>query len=445
MTGERVERGDLPGAGSVDALFPPHIIGPRMTRTCTRLGGPMVRSHRTFAGISIVVGLAVVIPWLLAGHWLSIRGWAPMGITAFVDRHDIGVYFASSVWVAGGAPLYGGSPSEYPLAANLIFAAVRVVSEAWQPLPDSAASFELTWVILGWWMWLVMLVALWRWAPRRAVWLWLTPAALYFTLYRFDVYPVAATLAALVVARRGRLLTASLLLGLAIGLKGYALFAVPALAVWVWYERGWRTAGVAVVLAVAPLAASMLLVGGMGGLDAALYPFRVQASRGSNGESSWDVVAFLFGRRDAHPFLERFGWLPFALEVATALLAAALRPRSFQGFLRSFIVGVGGFVTFSVFYSPQFYLWFVPPVALADSVAMLASTTVLGWVTIVYFPLGYFRGRGSAPFRLAVAAVTVLRTTVIAIAIAGLLSPRQSRPPDGGVPEPSTPSGSSTG
>ena len=392
----------------------------------------MVRSHRTLAGISIVVGLAVVIPWLLAGNWLSIRGWEPMGIYAFVDRHDIGVYFASSAWIAGGAPLYGGSPSEYPLGANLVFAAVRVVSDAWQPLSDSAASFELTWVILGWWMWLVMLVALWRWAPRRAIWLWLTPAALYFTLYRFDVYPVAATLAAFVVARRGRLLTASLLFGLAIGLKGYALFAVPALAVWVWYERDWRTAGAAVVLAVAPLAASLLLVGGISGLDAAFHAFRVQASRGSNGESSWDVVAF------THPLLERFGWLPFALEVATAISAAALRPRSFQGFLRSFIIGVGGFVTFSVFYSPQFYLWFVPPVALADSVAMLVSTAVLGWITVVYYPLAFFRGTGAALFRLTAAAVIVLRSTVIAIAIAELVSPRSSRPSGVDVLEPST-------
>lgn len=383
----------------------------------------MTSRRRTFTSAALIVALAILPPALLGSNWLSIRTWQPFGIRAFVDIHDIGVYFASSDWIAGGLPLYSGSASEYPLMANILFAAVRVVSEAWQPLPDAASRFQATWVTFGWWMWLGVLLALWRWAPRRAIWLWLTPAALYFTLYRFDVYPMAATFAAFLVARNGRLRAAALFLGLAIGLKGYAIFAVPAFAVWVWHERGLREAAITTVLAMAPIVASTVLVLGLAGQDAALYSFRVQAIRGSNGESTWDVIAMLLGKGTAHTFLLRVPWLPFSLQILSALAAAALRPRTFDAFLRAFVVGVGGFVTFAVFYSPQFYLWFVPAIALADSLALLIPMLTLGWVSFVYFPLAI---EGRALFRVVITAVTVVRTAVIGAAPLPFLPRRTS-------------------
>jgi hypothetical protein len=119
--------------------------------------------------------------------------------------------------------------------------------------------------------------------------------------------------------------------------------------------------------------------------------------------------------------IQRYRYLPFVLEVATALAAAALRPQSFAAFVRAFIVAIGGFVTFSVFYSPQFYLWFIPPVAFAGSVGMLAPTIALGWVTILYFPVAFLRAYGTVAFRVAVAAVTILRSSLILVAFVSLV------------------------
>lgn len=373
----------------------------------------------------MLLAIGVLPPLLLAAHWDAIRTWEPFGIHAFVGTSDMDVYFRESRWVAGGPALYSGLPSEYPLLANILFAIVRVVSDGWHPQATAMVSYEATWVALGWWMWLAVLYVLWRNAPRRAVWLWLTPASLYFTLFRFDAFPVACTLVALLAAREGRLRWAALALGVAIGLKGYALFAVPAFAVWIWKNRGWREATVDATLAVAPLAISMVVVLALGGVTAMLYPFRWQAIRGPNGQSTWDMVALLT-RGLGTSIVRHLPLLPFVLQVASGLVAAALRPRTFEQFLRAFVVAIGGFVTFSVFYSPQFALWFVPPVALSESLALVLSAIALQWVTIVYFPLAYYSHvRGL--FRGVMLLVTAIRTVTIAIALipAGFISGRR--------------------
>jgi len=137
----------------------------------------------------------------------------------------------------GQGTLYVNVPSEYPLLANLFFALVRLVSGALNTQPTALLSFEVTWVTCGWWMWLAVLFLLWRNAPRRAIWLWLNPAALYFSLYRFDVYLVAGTLLCLLAARDGRIRTAALLLGATVALKGFAILFVPAFALWVWQNK----------------------------------------------------------------------------------------------------------------------------------------------------------------------------------------------------------------
>jgi hypothetical protein len=357
----------------------------------------------------------MVPPILASLFWSSLRTWQPLGFPGLVETSDPGVYFRSSSWIVGGGSLYTSVPSEYPLLANLLFALARLVSEAWHSQTSALLNFEITWVTFGWWTWLAVLLVLWRNAPRRAIWLWLNPAALYFSLYRFDVYLVAATFLALIAARDGRIRTAAFWLGITVALKGFALFAVPAFAVWVWRNRGRREAAIATALALGPMAASLALVFVTSGMTAMLYPYRFQGIRKPDGDTStWDaLIPFALGTKIA----TRVPLLPFALEIGSALVAALMRPRTFQQFLRAYLVAVGGFLTFSAFYSAQFVLWLVAPIALSDSLALLIAAVAMAWLTPLFYPVFWNGLHTRLVFRVPVFLVTALRTVIFALVL----------------------------
>jgi hypothetical protein len=372
----------------------------------------MVTRGRTVVYITALLAFVIVPPVLATVLWATFGGSELFGLPA---SNQFQVMFLSSSWVTGGGSLYINVPSEYPLFANALFALVRLISQAWNPQPTALLSFEVTWLTVSLWTWLAMLILLWRNAPRRAIWLWLNPATLYFSLYCFDVFLVVTSFLALIAARDGRIRTAALWLGVTVALKGFALFAVPAFAVWVWQSRGRREAAIATALAIAPLAASLSFVFLTSGLTAMLYPFRFQAIRGPDGESStWDVlIPFGLGTQVA----QKLPLLPFVLEAGSALVGALLRPRTFPQFLRAYLVGVGGFLTFSAFYSPQFVLWLVAPAALSESLAIALTTLAFAWATLLFFPISYFHPHTHLFFRGSAFLVTVLRTAVIALAL----------------------------
>ena len=369
----------------------------------------------TVARISVLLVAALVPPILAAIFWSGLRTWQPLGFPGLVETSDPGVYFRSSSWVVGQGSLYINVPSEYPLLANLFFALVRLASGALNSQPSALLGFEVTWVTCGWWMWLVVLFLMWRHAPHRAIWLWLNPAALYFSLYRFDVYLVATTLLALIAARDGRIRTAALWLGVTVALKGFAILAVPAFAVWVWRNRGRREAAIAAALAVGPMAGSLALIFVLSGLTAMLYPFHFQAIRTPDGDTgTWDVlIPFGLGTKLAR----HISLLPFALEAGSALVAVLMRPKTFQELLRSYLVAVGGFMTFSAFYSAQFVLWLVAPVALSDSLALLAATVAIAWVTPLFYPVFWNVPHSGLEFRIPIFVITVLRTGIFVLVL----------------------------
>ena len=175
-------------------------------------------------------------------------------------------------------------------------------------------------------------------------------------------------------------------------MKGYALFAVPAVVIFTWRNRGVRPALIVGTLCVAPLAVANLSVAALVGVDAMLSPYRFHAFRLSDGESSYDALyyltAFLFEQQP------RLGG-PFAacLQLSCALLAAAMRPRSFDDLLNALLVALLGFMSFSLFYSPQFILWVLPIVCLTRDRLLYRLAAVFGWVSYFHFPAFHVRAR----------------------------------------------------
>jgi hypothetical protein len=348
--------------------------------------------------------------------WDAFRHASLFGLIAFYERHDMHVYFLSSGWVEGQGTLYREVASEYLLLPNLLFGAVRVLSRLVPVLSDPFDRFAWTWVSLTLPLYLFVLLRLIRRYPRAAPLLWLTPSALHFSLYRFDVYTVIVLLFAMEAIHQRRLRRGALLLGVVTALKGYALFLLPAYTLYAWYLAKPRIVLDVLVLQLAPFVLANLAVVLFAGSDGMLFPFRFQALRGLNGESGFDAISYVTGPwiRD---LVARAGWLPAALQGTCALIAAAFRPRTFDDLLRAFLFATVGFVSFSVFYSPQFVMWLVPFTAWWTMPRASWVVIALSWITYVYFPIMFFR-REHHPglFRGLIVVVAALRAALLALA-----------------------------
>jgi hypothetical protein len=301
------------------------------------------------------------------------------------DPFDMRVYFASARWVIEGGRLYHEVASDYPLFANIIFATVRYLGNLLHP---GIYGFYGLWIASTW---LVYLCAVYRIATGTsmlAALAWLAPAPIFFAVYRFDIYPAVATLMSLFAIRRASYTKGAIWLGVAVALKGYALFLLPAYCAFMIYQRGFATAIKLGALALAPMIFSLLAIFIFAGWEGVVTPFNFHALRTLNGESTYDAINYLVG----FPLISEqpeVRWVGQFLQVACALAAAAMRPRTFDDLVNSFLFAVLGFVSFSVFYSPQFVLWILPLVCFSGSRIMLISAILLSWLTYLYYPISY--------------------------------------------------------
>ena len=233
-------------------------------------------------------------------------------------------------------------------------------------------------------------------APLIVLIAWLAPAPIYFALVRYDVYPAAATLFALLATRRGSYVAGALWLGVAVALKGYALFVLPAYCAFILNRRGSFAAAQAGVLAILPMILRLAAVYAYAGWDGMTAPFRFYQVRGFNGESSYDALHYLFGvGLDA----KDMAFVPAVLQIGCALLAAAMRPRSFSELADAMSFAILGFVSFSMFYSPQFVLWILPFIAFASSRVMAILGFLFAASTYAYFPVAFNMALGSQSYR----------------------------------------------
>ncbi len=358
----------------------------------------------------IALGIAVQVFWLSPQPWPgSLNG----PVRFLFDSHDIGVYFRSSAWAVGGGTLYRDVPSEYPLAANLIFGSIRFLASLVTAPDRQEWGFTLIWILCG----LAVLAGCLRLAIRESrhgvPLIWLLPAVVYFAALRFDIYPAFALLLAIAAMRRQRVFCSAGWLGMAIALKGFALFLVPCMAVYVFHLAGIRKALIFSVVSLAPHTTMTLVTLLFSGFDGLLTSYLFHAKRSFNGESLWDGLYLRF-------LVRWFPGLPALLTLGFSLGAACLRPRSFDRLIDACLVAVVGFTVSTVFYSPQFCLWILAIASFSERQRLLFVVFGLCLVTYLYFPVAYdiaWNGGISIPLRIAVTIVTLLRLLVIATAL----------------------------
>jgi hypothetical protein len=364
-----------------------------------------------------IIAVFLTAAALVGGAILHLAG-KKFGIRLAFDTHDIGVYFASARWTIEGGRLYREVPSEYPLFANIIFAICRYLGHFLHP---GLRGFFALWIASAWVVYLFAVYRVAAAATMLAALPWLAPAPIYFALFRFDLYPAVATLMSLFAIRRTAYIEGAVWLGVAIALKGYALFLLPAYCVFMVSQRGLAAAFKVGALAVTPMILSLLATLTFAGWEGVVDPF-IHASRMLNGESTYAAIDYLFGAA-AISTGSQVWWVGRCLQVGSALAAAAMCPRSFKDLVNAFLFAVLGFMSFSVFYSPQFVLWILPLVSFSRSRVMLISTMFLSWLTYLYYPVGYWLREdpalskaGMGLFKAAIILVSLLRLFMMFLA-----------------------------
>jgi hypothetical protein len=211
--------------------------------------------------------------------------------------------------------------------------------------------------------------------PRPPFWLAALPGAVFFALNRFDVLPALATALAFASLGRGKMGWSGAWLAVGALLKVYPVLFVPVILRYLGPARGarWLAGFAAVALAGAGISIAVL------GWEPTLAPVKVQFSR-TLAEISWTFYGKLLPLELAHSKWGRLGIL-----AAAVLAMVAIRPRDLAGVLRRCGVILCVFVILSVFWSPQWILWFLPIL-----VPLAASRRWILWTAVGLDAANYF-------------------------------------------------------
>jgi hypothetical protein len=232
------------------------------------------------------------------------------------------------------------------------------------------------------------------------------PAALYFTVNRFDIVPTLLTALAFAAVGRRRPALAGAFLGLGALVKVYPALLAPLFLRYLWPDRRglarFVLAGVAT--AVVFLGPPLLREGP----EAVAAPYRLQLARSGDGEPDWTAYGYLFPRDLAENDVWGRAFRLGALVLAVGLLSLGRVP-DLESLVRRSAVVLVVFMVLQVFYSPQWYLWLLPlllPLTRLQR-GLVPLVIALDVVAFLSFPL-WVAGPGITCTRLALLGTLVL-------------------------------------
>lgn len=221
---------------------------------------------------------------------------------------------------------------------------------------------------------------------RGGTLLLLLPATVFFVLNRYDVIPALCTALSFAFLGRKWNTASGLALGVGVLFKVYPILFAPFILRYLWSERRDAVRFATALAATGLLAFTPMLFGA--DLTAVLSPYLYQLTRPP--EFGMTIYRFLLPEHVALGWpgsLFRIG----ALGITTILLL--IQPiTSIASILRRSAVVLIVFVTFAVFYSPQWIIWFAPLlVPLAGQSRRVGWTTAaLDGVTYLTFPMWFW-------------------------------------------------------
>lgn len=181
-------------------------------------------------------------------------------------------------------------------------------------------------------------------------WIAALPAAVFFSINRYDVLPAVAVALALAGLGRNRLGRAGMCLGIGVLLKLFPVVFVPVFLRYLGVRRSVRFLIGFTAVVAAGFGYSVLALG----LETTLAPIQVQLARPFEA-NSWTFYGSVLPVALAEMKTARM--LILILTVAACVLT---QPKSLESVLRRCALILIVFVVLAVFWSPQWVLWFLP-------------------------------------------------------------------------------------
>ena len=350
--------------------------------------------------------------------FLSILDIKDIPIRTLFDPHDIRVYFQSSSWIIGEGKLYSEVSSEYPLAANFLFGVCRLISNTFKN-SDPFLSFSVLWSFFGLTAWFYTTKLVNEIVSNNQILkiCWLLPATIYFSIYRYDIFPALFFVLSICDLREKKLMKSAVFLGIAISLKGYALFTLPSFAFYLNHNYGFKKTIKFIFISVLPLVMLNITTFLLLGKEALEAPYKYHLVRTFNGQSTCDALNLKF-------LVKRFPFLPQFFVGITSILGFLRKPRNLNELAESSLIAITGFVSSLIFYSPQFCLWILSSATFIKKKRTLFIICTLCFLSFIYFPITYdMRNTHILNFfiyKMVVLSVTGLRIILISDLISGI-------------------------
>lgn len=221
------------------------------------------------------------------------------------------------------------------------------------------------------------------------VWLCALPAAVFFSLNRFDILPALATAFTFAALGRKRFAWSGAFLALGVLLKVYPVLFAPIILRYLGVRDGakWLSGFAGAILLGIGLSTAFL------GWEPTVKPILVQLARPLE-EKSWTLYGRVLPLELGHAKNGRL-----AILAGTVLLLTLTRPQSLHSVLRRCGALLVVFITLAVFWSPQWVVWFLPlvvplaarhrwliPTCIAIDVLNYFQFPVLFWIVWSHWP-----------------------------------------------------------
>ncbi len=307
------------------------------------------------------------------------------------DYYDRSDYAHIGARILTGELPYVDVPTEYPqvpvyLFRGMTWLASRILPQNWAP----EAGFLVLWTFFIGVITLLASWQVWRMLPpgrKKLAWLMFLPAAVYFSINRFDIVPAYISLLAFAAIKKERFTAAAVLLAIGAFTKWYLVLLFPFFLVYeLRFSRKipWRSITVFGCISVLILLPTFI----SGGWQAVWQPYAWHLHRMAEaGTSLWFIGAAL-GRKGNIP--------PLLTSLFTLL--------GFSGIFLVFLKGLGSvhkailssiatllvFIFFTRIFSPQWWLWILPLLILTvDSKLDLILIILYDLLDYAAFPITY--------------------------------------------------------
>ncbi|MBI5466346.1 MAG: DUF2029 domain-containing protein [Candidatus Kerfeldbacteria bacterium] len=345
---------------------------------------------------------------------LSVAVWSALSILPAASNqslplvredNDFGVFFSGRGWVQRGQILLQDGYAEYPPLALVYITWPRLVT-------DSFEGYH-------WLLWLInaaMYVAggILTWSlcqriqlgPARLLWLaWLLPSVVFYSLNRFDVFPMVLALLSLWLALSDKWCASWFVWGLAVITKLYPILLLPLWLVLA-RRRGEKFWPATIYGLIGPLTLTLAEVISAGGA-AIIKPYLVQASRVIEpGSTIWVFLQSWYH----HAGVYKPNW-QMLIHIGQLLLPAwwlygVTGQRNFKGEKNHLVLAALTLlllIGLHPFYSNQWWLWVLPFIIFVVPWRWAWLVVVYDLLNYLQFPLVvYYFGKFSAEMELVV-------------------------------------------